>query len=535
MTALKGKWTKLYLYCTLFFFMSFVNAILDSTKDTLVVTALGGAEQIPYLTVYAVLPASLAFVAMFSAMSIHMSRSRLFYLVLSAFMSFFAVFTFVLYPNAEALQPTGLCNALMSALPAGASGAVAVLRNWISTLFYVFAELWGDVVLSLLFWGCANEHTRMEEAHVLYPLFGIGANIAQALAGRVLKLLPAVLPGLHAGGAAWTVQLQVLMCMVGVCCFVIAGMHFAIDRVAQLRGWGGASAAEEKAEAERLKAAAEKAGREEGSGSGEGEETKRKVGLRESFALLGQSRSIQCLALMAIAQGLSSNVFQVAWKGQLRNLYPGPSEYSAFMGDVATISGVVTGLGMVAAPSLFARLGWSGVASCTPILMLGFGALFFAGAIYACAGGAASGVAAPHLLVPLCVGGAALYIFEKAAKFSLFKPAEEIVYLSLDSNSRTKGKAAVDVLGAQTGKSVGSLFQQGLLVAFGNLSRALPALWAAHFGIVSLWIWAVDRLARHSGELLRRPGTAQDDPPASADLVCDLDNGNGHEPTPKPA
>ena len=37
----------------MFYCMAFANSILDALKDTLVVTAFGGAEQIPYLTVYA--------------------------------------------------------------------------------------------------------------------------------------------------------------------------------------------------------------------------------------------------------------------------------------------------------------------------------------------------------------------------------------------------------------------------------------------------------------------------------------------------
>ena len=51
-------------------------------------------------------------------------------------------------------------------------------------------------------------------------------------------------------------------------------------------------------------------------------------------------------------------------------------------------------------------------------------------------------------------------MFAKGAKFSMFKPAEEMVYIGLDEQSRTKGKAAIDVAGAQTGKSMGSVLQQ---------------------------------------------------------------------------
>lgn len=53
-----------------------------------------------------------------------------------------------------------------------------------------------------------------------------------------------------------------------------------------------------------------------------------------------------------------------------------------------------------------------------------------------------------------------LQVFGRGAKFSMFKPAEEMVYIGLDAESRTKGKAAIDVVGAQTGKSLGAVVQQ---------------------------------------------------------------------------
>lgn len=33
------------------------------------------------------------------------------------------------------------------------AGPIAILRNWTFCVFYVMAELWGSVVVSLLFWG----------------------------------------------------------------------------------------------------------------------------------------------------------------------------------------------------------------------------------------------------------------------------------------------------------------------------------------------------------------------------------------------
>lgn len=67
----------------------------------------------------------------------------------------------------------------------GFAGLVGMVRNWMFTSFYCSAELWGDVVLSLLFWGLANEMTTMQEAPTLYPLFGIGANVSSSCEGSI--------------------------------------------------------------------------------------------------------------------------------------------------------------------------------------------------------------------------------------------------------------------------------------------------------------------------------------------------------------
>ncbi len=103
-------------------------------------------------------------------------------------MAFFAAFAFLLFPNAASLHPHSLADTLEVALPNGLAGAVGMLRNWTYTLFFCMSELWGDVCMGLLFWGLANDTTLLADAPTLYPLFGLGANVAQALAGVVLKV-----------------------------------------------------------------------------------------------------------------------------------------------------------------------------------------------------------------------------------------------------------------------------------------------------------------------------------------------------------
>ena len=48
----------------------------------------------------------------------------------------------------------------MATLGERAMGPVSIIRNWTYCLFYVMAELWGSVVVSVLFWGFANQVNR---------------------------------------------------------------------------------------------------------------------------------------------------------------------------------------------------------------------------------------------------------------------------------------------------------------------------------------------------------------------------------------
>ena len=49
---------------------------------------------------------------------------------------------------------------LLETLGVRFAGPISILRNWTFCLFYVMAELWGSVVVSLLFWGFANQARR---------------------------------------------------------------------------------------------------------------------------------------------------------------------------------------------------------------------------------------------------------------------------------------------------------------------------------------------------------------------------------------
>lgn len=75
------------------FFILFNYTILRDTKDVLVVTAPNsGAEIIPFLKTYVNLPSAIGFTLLYSALCNKMSPDKVFYVVMTAFLTFFGAF-----------------------------------------------------------------------------------------------------------------------------------------------------------------------------------------------------------------------------------------------------------------------------------------------------------------------------------------------------------------------------------------------------------------------------------------------------------
>lgn len=142
----------------MFFCILFNYTILRDTKDVLVVTAEGSsAEIIPFLKTWVNLPMAVGFMLLYTKLANVLSKQALFYTVILPFIAFFGAFGFLMYPLSNFIHPQALADKLLNVLGPRFLGPLAIMRIWSFCLFYVMAELWGSVVISVLFWGFANQ------------------------------------------------------------------------------------------------------------------------------------------------------------------------------------------------------------------------------------------------------------------------------------------------------------------------------------------------------------------------------------------
>jgi AAA family ATP:ADP antiporter len=478
---------KLLPMLALFFLITFVYNVLRCMKITLVVTSAGsGAEVIPFLKVWAVLPGAVLITYVYTKLTHHLNREQVFYTMLSFFLGFFTLFLLVLYPNREFLELTTLADSLQTRLPEGLGGLVSIIRHWPLTIFYVLSELWSTAVLSMLFWGFANEVTSVNEAKRFYAIFAIAANFSGIFSGQSAQwlTLDEYNPALPFGTVAWE---QSLALQLGVVLFI--GLVIVL-----LFRWVNKTIAKQKqikSIAETVKTAVI-------------DEPKQKISLLECFSYLMKSRYMVYVTILVVAYNIIFNFSDVLWINQVQLRYPNASDFNAFTNQIATITGVFATLsGLMLSGNVIRRYGWTVTAMITPLIWLVTGIGFFACLLFE------RNLYLTDLLYALfslpvanlvLMFGAAQVCLGRASKFTLFDETKEIAFVPLPREEQRKGKAVVDGIASRLGKSCGSIMIQFLLVMCGNLASTIPYIAMIFLVVITLWIIAV----RGLGKMVKR-------------------------------
>lgn len=476
---------KKFLPMSMMMFLVLINyTLLRNTKDTLLITAPAcGVEVIPFLKMWGVMPCAILFFLAYTKLSNLLSREALFYTCLIPFLLFFAAFSFVIYPNKELLHPTTESVTILRESCPNGKWFISLYGVWSFAIFYVLSELWGVIVVSLLFWQFANEITKTSEAKRFYAFFGLLGNIALITSGMFVQWLG---ESNRTVPDAWGLSITYMMMTVVVVGILTLAIYRWMNRYVLTDPFYYEAASH---------------------GIKKEKSDKPKLSLGQSLSYLFSSKYLGFITILVLSYGITSNIIDLTWKNQIKAYLPNSNDYFAFMGRYTFWTGVVTVSFILTTKGIVNRFGWYWGAIVTPLILFITGSLFFSFVLFKESLNdivVYFGVTSVYMAVMI---GAVQNILSKGAKYSLFDPTKEMAYIPLDQELKVKGKAAVDVIGGRLGKTGGGFIEFILLTVTGGTQLMIAPYLFGIIAFVSLvWMGAVKSLSKLYNAKIKEKG-----------------------------
>ena len=458
----------------LMFSVLFNQNILRILKDSIIIPEIS-AEITSFAKVYCVTPAATIFVVLYAKMINHLSFDKIYYYLLSFFIGFFIFFAVVIYPNTDIFHTdANVAKNLMDAHP-HLKWYIALGANWSYIAFYVLAELWPNIFYILLFWQFANEITTTEEAKRFYTLFSLFGNSSLIVVGLLMMNIASKDSFLkpyfsEAEDKVLLVQASIFL----VAIFAVISMvlvkyiykNILTDPVFY-----------KKAKSERF--------------------SKSKMGILDSFKYIVKSKYLWLMLICSAAFGLTMNLVEAVWKDKIKELYPTVNAYAEFNGLFVLWTGVAIMVMTIIGNNLMRNHSWFVAAVVTPVIIMVTGTMFFMLVVFDQEIINFFDVAI--MMSPLAMSvslGAVQNVLSKGAKYSIWDTSREMLYIPLDDELKTKGKAAVDVISSKVGKSSSGLVQTVLftMIPSATYTSISPILMVIFVFVCWIWIYAVHKV-----------------------------------------
>ncbi|MEG8098716.1 Npt1/Npt2 family nucleotide transporter [Candidatus Liberibacter brunswickensis] len=458
--AVKMSEAKKFIPMTLMMFLVLFNfSTLRPLKDTLVIPNLG-AEVISFVKLWCVLPSAILFTVLYMKLSNVLDSEKIFYSVTCFFVSFFAVFAFILYPYRDFIHPSAKSIYMMANSFPYLKWFIYLAGKWSFALFYVFAELWGAVMINLMFWQFANRITKTEEAARFYATFGLVGNVGLILAGGVIVKFSSL--------SNDRMILYSMLTLIFSSCLLMAIYRWMNVYVLTDPKYYSPKRGNIK--------------------------KKLRLSVMESLKMAFKSKYLGYIVLLVICYGTTINLVEGPWKAKIRQLYPMQSDYAYFMGQFVQWTGIVTIIFMILGSNILKNFRWFTSAILTPLMILITGGGFFVFFIF------------ENSLLPITKNiidvspiafavflGALQNVLSKATKYTMFDATKEMAFIPLDDEFRTKGKAVVDVIGGRLAKSGGAVIQFAIftICPLATFSSIVPILTVIFLCLMFIWIYVV--------------------------------------------
>jgi ATP:ADP antiporter, AAA family len=439
---IRASETRKFLCMSMMLFFSLFNYnALRTLKDAFVVPNIG-AEAISFIKVFGVLPASIIFVLIYIKMTDNLSFRKIYTYVASFFVCFFLLFGFALYPNELLIHPDiSIQESLMvknfnlgvfQIHGSHFKWFYLVYNKWLYAVFYVVAELW-SVMYALLFWQFANQITTTNEAKRFYPMFAFMGSFGTFTVGTLIKVIFIIKDSLY--------QMQLIMVMLALSGVAIIFLfEYMIRNIVK--------------ESDEIKTINKS-------------KIQAEMGLVKSLRTIFSSKYLGYITILVVSYGVTLNLMEGPWKASVKELFNNTGDYMYFMADVNQWMGSVSMLFILIGAHILKKYSWLFAAQITPVVFLVTGVAFFLFLIFKSQVHIYLGsfIIFDPMIIAVYVGMSQVVV-GKSTKYALFDPTKEMAYIPINPQLKSKGKAAVDIIGARISRSGASLLQAMIFIVF---------------------------------------------------------------------
>lgn len=457
---------KFFLMSALMFCILFNQNILRILKDSIFIAEVS-AEATGFAKLYCVTPAAALFVILYAKMVNTFDFQRIFNILTYFFVGFFVIFAFIIYPDLHLyhVDPQVLNN-WMCCYP-NFKWCIALAGQWGFVAFYTLSELWPNVFYVLLFWQFANRTTTSEEATRFYTHFSLFGNSSMIIVGFLMMNLSSDLT--IARHFLTITDNKITLVQISTILVVISALFSSgILRTLTKSEFSETSPNQSH--------------------------KKEKLSLVESFTYIAHSKYLWLMLICSAAFGLSMNLVESVWKAKIKELYPSVTAFAEFNSLYILWTGLAIMVMTIIGSNVMRLKNWFVSAIITPLIILITGVLFFGLVIFDKELAWIFDYAIMTTPLALAVGiGAIQNILAKGAKYSIWDTSREMLYIPLDEELKTKGKAAVDVVSSKIGKSASGLVQSMIfmLMPAATFTSIAPILMIVFVVVCLFWVYAV--------------------------------------------
>jgi len=449
---------KLLLSVLIIFIILFITSLLKAIKNSIIVIQFG-PEVISAVRLYGVLPSIFLFTFLYNKLLDHFSRTQIYFLLNTAFIAFFIVFGVFLYPKMVSFT---ISNLFLTEISTIFKYHIIMLYYWPYTVFYILAELWPSIMLTLMFWQIANQIYSVEEAKTYYPLLALSGEIGAATGGMAITFITSSYTGNN-----WEDSIRYFSFLI-----LVSGLLIGLLSYLLINRLIGAIIVDGN------------------------RRVIPQAGIFDNIKYLLLSKHIRFIAIILVCYGITINIFESTWEKQLSLSFTNSADYCHFIGKVQialSLSAICLDL---VSSRILKRVSTVTAMLITPILIIVTGIPFFLSAMSYSKELPYSTYLGLNLLWISVFIGTIQNILVKATKYSFLDPVKETVFIPLGDELKTKGKAITDVIGERLGNTGGSFMQWLMLslISGANITTIIPYLFIVFLLVIILWFYSLAQL-----------------------------------------